>query len=191
MRQQSFRLGEACHERLAHDHRAAVCLRQALDPRSHVDRVGEDVTLPPLNFAHDPQAQAASDNEARSASLFRELAGPVMTNRQRLDDVERLILVTRFGEVPRRDDEAYMADIDYSSFGLPWGQFYADSLAVRAERPDLSDEQFAGQQSRFLAHLLDRETLYRTKFFRSLYEDVARANIARYVRMLGATEPGQ
>ena len=74
---------------------------------------------------------------------------------------------------------------------LPWGQFYADSLAVRAERPDLSDEQFAGQQSRFLAHLLDRETLYRTKFFRSLYEDVARANIARYVRMLGATEPGQ
>ena len=126
---------------------------------------------------------AAGDNEVCSAALFRELAGPVMS-RPRLDDVERLILVTRFGERPRRDDEAYMADIDYSSFGLPWDRFHSDSLAVRAERTDLSDEQFAGQQSRFLANLLDRGTLYRTEFFRERYEDVARSNIARYLEIL-------
>jgi predicted metal-dependent HD superfamily phosphohydrolase len=126
---------------------------------------------------------AAGDNEVCSAALFRELAGPVMS-RPRLDDVERLILVTRFGEMPRRDDEAYMADIDYSSFGLPWDRFYSDSLAVRAERPDLSDEQFAGPQSRFLVSLLDRATLYRTEFFRSRYESIARSNIARYLRTL-------
>jgi predicted metal-dependent HD superfamily phosphohydrolase len=134
---------------------------------------------------------AASGNEARSAALFRELAGPVISSRRRLGDVERLILVTRFGELPGRDDEAYMADIDYSSLGLRWDQFYTDSLAVRAERPDLSDEQFAVQQSRFLVHLLDRGSLYQTKFFRSRYEDIARSNIARYVGMLRAPEPPQ
>ena len=126
---------------------------------------------------------AASDNEMRSAALFRDLAGPVMSS-QRLDDVERLILVTRYGELPRRDDEAYMADIDYSSFGLPWERFHSDSLAVRAERLDLADGQFAVQQSEFLASLLDRGTLYRTEFFRSRYEEVARSNIARYLRIL-------
>src|SRR5262245_7689721 len=57
---------------------------------------------------------AAGDNEIRSAALLRELADVAMS-RPLVDDVERLILVTQFGELPRRDDEAYMADIDYSS----------------------------------------------------------------------------
>jgi predicted metal-dependent HD superfamily phosphohydrolase len=92
--------------------------------------------------------------------------------------------VTRYGETPSRDDEAYLQDIDYSSFGLPWDEFLRDSLAVRAERPDLTDAEFAGPHSRFLADLLGRNTLYYTEFFRSRCDSVARANIARYLQMI-------
>ena len=129
---------------------------------------------------YDP---AGSDNELRSAALFRDMAASV-TSGPLTDDVERLILVTRYGEIPRRDDEAYMADIDYSSFGRPWESFLVDSLAVREERPDLTDEQFSGQQSRFLSSLLERERLYRTEFFHERYEARARSNIRRYLEFL-------
>jgi predicted metal-dependent HD superfamily phosphohydrolase/tetratricopeptide (TPR) repeat protein len=126
---------------------------------------------------------AADDNEARSADLFREFADPVLPAGL-VQDVARLVHVTRFGETPRREDEAYMVDVDYSSFGRPWDEFLADSLAVRAERPDLGDAQYAAQQTRFLESLLARDALYRTGFFRDRYESVARDNISRYLAML-------
>ncbi|MFO1392209.1 MAG: TIR domain-containing protein [Steroidobacteraceae bacterium] len=126
---------------------------------------------------------AATDNEARSAEQFRALAAAFLPDAL-IEDVARLVLVTRYGETPGRDDEAYMHDIDYSSFGLPWDEFLQDSLAVRAERPDLADAEFAGPHSRFLEDLLGRDTLYCTQFFRSRYEGVARANIARYLQMI-------
>lgn len=130
---------------------------------------------------YDPLAR---DNEARSAALFRELAAPVMTPLL-VDDVERLVLVTQAGQAPRHADESYMIDIDLSSFGLPWDPFLADSLAVRAERPHLTDDQYVVQQSRFLNGLLERESVFSTDFFRARYEDVARSNIDRYLGLIG------
>jgi predicted metal-dependent HD superfamily phosphohydrolase len=129
---------------------------------------------------YDPMA---SDNEAKSAMLFRELAGRAMTD-SLIDDVVRLILVTGSGQVPRQADEAFMVDIDHSSFGLPWEPFLADSLAVRAERTHLTDEQYSIQQSRMLTGLLEREAVFVTDFFRARYEHVARSNISRYLAMI-------
>lgn len=129
---------------------------------------------------YDPLAR---DNEARSAALFRELATPVMTPSIE-DDVERLVLVTQAGQVPQREDEGYMVDIDLSSFGLPWEPFLADSLAVRAERRHLTDEQYAVQQSRFLNGLLQRDAVFTTGLFRERYEEVARSNISRYLEAI-------
>ena len=129
---------------------------------------------------YDPMAR---DNEARSAELFRKLAAPVMRP-PLVADVERLVLVTQAGQGPRQADESYMVDIDLSSFGLPWEPFLADSRAVRAERPDLTDGQYAVQQSRFLNGLLERESVFSTGFFRARYEDVARSNIGRYLEVI-------
>jgi predicted metal-dependent HD superfamily phosphohydrolase len=129
---------------------------------------------------YDPLAR---DNEARSAALFRELASPLLPSPIE-DDVARLVLVTQAGRLPQRDDESYMVDIDLSSFGLPWEPFLADSLAVRAERPHLTDGQYAAQQSRFLNGLLERDAVFTTGFFRERYEAAARSNISRYLEAI-------
>jgi predicted metal-dependent HD superfamily phosphohydrolase len=126
----------------------------------------------------------ASDNEAKSAVFFREHAARAMTD-SLVDAVVRLILVTKAGQVPRQADEAFMVDIDHSSFGLPWEPFLVDSLAVRAERTHLTDEQYSIQQSRMLTGLLDRESVFATDFFRARYEHIARLNISRYLAMIG------
>jgi len=131
----------------------------------------------------------ARDNEARSAALFRELASPVMTASIE-DDVERLVLVTKAGQHPQQEDESYMVDIDLSSFGLPWEPFLADSLAVRAERQHLTDEQYAVQQSRFLEGLLQRDAVFTTGFFRDRYEHIARSNISRYLEAIAPAPRG-
>ena len=133
---------------------------------------------------------AAADNEARSAAYARAVLAPHLPA-TRVDAVERLVLATRYGEVPRQDDEAWVIDIDYSSFALPWDAFLRDSQAVRAERPDLSDGDFATQQSRFLESLLARPCLYHTAFFRERCEAAARENIRRYLEVLRpAVAPG-
>lgn len=134
---------------------------------------------------YDPLAR---DNEARSAALFRELGSPVMSA-SLVDDVERLVLVTQAGQAPRQADERYMVDIDLSSFGRPWEPFLADSLAVRAERPHLSEAQYAVEQTRFLDGLLRRDAVFVTELFRDRYEQVARANIIRYLDVIAPELP--
>jgi predicted metal-dependent HD superfamily phosphohydrolase/Flp pilus assembly protein TadD len=130
---------------------------------------------------------SAADNEARSAELFRGLALPALPG-PLVDDVARLILATRYGEPARSDDEAWMVDIDYSSFGLPWEEFLRDSRSVRDERTDLDDAGYSAQHSRFLENLLARERLYHTGFFGDRYEASARDNITRYLGMIRGPE---
>ncbi|MFO1406578.1 MAG: TIR domain-containing protein [Steroidobacteraceae bacterium] len=134
---------------------------------------------------HDSVYEPASpDNEARSAEYAATALSPHLPG-ARVDDVVRLVRVTRYGETPRVEDEAWMVDVDYSSFGRPWDEFLRDSRAVREERPDLGDADFAVQQGRFLEELLARSQIYHTPFFRERCEARARENIRRYLGMLG------
>jgi predicted metal-dependent HD superfamily phosphohydrolase/TolB-like protein len=151
------------------------------------DRVADADTLRLAIWFHDVVYEPASpDNEARSAAHARAALTPHLPA-ARVADIERLVLATRYGELPRSDDEAWIIDIDYSSFGLPWDEFLRDSLAVRAERPDLADDEFAIQQSRFLESLLARPSIYHTGFFRERCEARAKENIGRYLDLLRRT----
>ena len=176
----SARYGETARRYHTLDH-LRHCLGQA---DLAADRMPDADTVRLAIWFHDVVYEpAAADNEARSAAYARAALAPRLPA-ARVDDVERLVLATRYGEVPRRDDEAWMIDIDYSSFGLPWEAFLRDSLAVRAERPDLGNDEFAIQQSRFLESLLARPYLYHTGFFRERCEAAARGNIRRYLATL-------
>jgi predicted metal-dependent HD superfamily phosphohydrolase/TolB-like protein len=168
------------------DH-VAHCLRQA--DLAAAELPDADAIRLAIWFHDVVYLPSAADNEARSAERFREFALPVLPGPV-VDDVTRLILATRYGEPVRREDEAWMVDIDYSSFGLPWEEFLGDSRAVRDERTDLDDAGYAAQHSRFLDELLARERLYQTGFFRGRYEASARDNIARYLGMIRRPAPG-
>ncbi len=130
---------------------------------------------------YDPRS---SDNEQRSAELFKKRARAVVTD-DFCETVCRLIDVTTHKNSPVTDDEKFVVDVDLSGFGLPWQAFNDDSTRVRREYLHLSDEQFVDGQRRFLQSLLDRKSVYSTDFFRERYETVARANIARQLAALG------
>ena len=87
---------------------------------------------------------------------------------------------------PRTLDESFMVDIDLSSFGRPWDEFLADSRAVRAELPHMSDAEFHPRQKKFLESLAARPRFCFTEFFRDRHESRARSNIERLIAMLGS-----
>ena len=121
----------------------------------------------------------AKDNEELSAVTFRELAAPHMP----ADFVERvcdLIIATKHTGKAEDKGVAFLVDIDLSGFGLPWEGYYADSMALRKEAPEVSDEQYYGGKLRFLDELIAWPKIFQTDYFNDRLETRARANIARF-----------
>ena len=125
-----------------------------------------------------------NDNEARSAELFvRHARGDL--SEEMIETVCDLIMATmHLCKLPATIDQAYLVDIDLSSFGLPWERFLPDSAAVREEFPGISDEEFYPNQQEFLSALLSREHFCFTEFFRERHESQARDNISTYLQKL-------
>ena len=124
------------------------------------------------------------DNEARSAELFARHGAGELSD-QLIETVCELIMTTmHLCSVPATTDQAYLVDIDLSSFGLPREQFLRDSVAVREEFPDIPDAEFYPKQYEFLGALLSREHFCFTEFFLKRHEDQARENISSYLREL-------
>jgi len=129
---------------------------------------------------HEP---GATDNEARSAELLRQVAGKHMAP-GRIERIEELILATTHLETPKRPDARILSDIDLSSLGAPWPRFLDDSAALRAEQPDVPDADNRREKQRFLGSLVERDAIYYTDSFRERYESAARRNIQRYLDLL-------
>ena len=127
----------------------------------------------------------ARENERRSAELFAARAGGRGSERLR-SKVRGLIMVTTHLDPPTTLDEAFIVDIDLSSFGRPWEEFLDDSRAVRAELAHVPDAEFYPKQRKFLGSLAARPEFCFTEFFRERHEARARENIARLCAVLEA-----
>jgi predicted metal-dependent HD superfamily phosphohydrolase len=123
-----------------------------------------------------------SDNEQRSAALFRERAAPVMA-RELVSAVVDLILYTTHRADPADADHRVICDIDLSSFASPWEGFLANSRAIEAEFPGPHDE-YVRREIAFLESLLQRPRIFLTDFFHDRGEARARENIRRFLAML-------
>lgn len=157
------------------------CLKQFDLARTEMDDADAiELALWFHDVEYDPDA---SDNELASAERFRRSAAGSMDNAL-IDQVYRLIMATIHSSPPQLPDEQYVIDIDLSSFGLPWDEFYVDSRNVRDEFPALSEKEFAIKNGGFLQGLLDRPSIYSTEFFRQRLETTARENMRRQIALL-------
>ena len=129
------------------------------------------------------------DNEALSAELYLELSRGAQRDEMR-ELVSRLIMATLHnGDALDDADSNFMVDIDLSSFGLPWDKFLRDSLNLRAENPQLRDQDYQLNQTGFQRGLLARPRFFLSDFFFARFEIQARDNLARYFEYL-RTHPG-
>lgn len=122
-------------------------------------------------------------NERSSAEFFMQVATPSLRHGF-CEQVFQLIMVTTHSRTPSTIDEMFVVDIDLSSFGLPWKEFATDSVSVRDEFPQFTDEDFYPKQRVFMQALLARPRFCFTQFFHSKHEQTARANIKRHLAKL-------
>ena len=151
------------------------------------DRMDEPDAVEMALWFHDAIYDIpGEENELRSAKLFAARAGARGAERFR-SKVHRLIMATTHRDPPPVTlDEAFIVDIDLSSFGLPWEEFLRDSRAVRAEFPHVPDAEFCPRQKKFLESLGARPAFCFTEFFRDRHEARARRNIERLCARLEA-----
>lgn len=157
------------------------CLRE-LDGAA--DQIGNADVVEMALWFHDAIYDAgADDNEERSARLFESFAQRTL-NPQFIREVRDAILDTVHKALPETGNARFVVDIDLSSFGLPWGEFMADSHDLRKEQMQFSDPEFYRRKCDFLKSLIDRNTIYATSYFRNRYEAAARTNIERYLNLM-------
>jgi predicted metal-dependent HD superfamily phosphohydrolase len=129
---------------------------------------------------YEPQA---TDNESRSADLFRHF-GSSGFSQAFVVRVRDLILATVHDDPPLHLDQKYIVDIDLSSFGLPWHEYLRDTNAIRRENCTTPEDVHYPAMLKFLRALLNRPRIFLTDFFYRRYEHTARANIGRYLGLV-------
>ncbi len=128
----------------------------------------------------DPHAK---DEEIRSAAAFEQFARDDLSAALR-STVIKLILATSRSIKSPQGDQRFMIDIDLSSLAAPWDRYYSDSLALGKENPDETEEGFNTKKAVFLDSLLSKSHIYLTESFQQRYEQKARRNIQRYLRII-------
>lgn len=126
---------------------------------------------------YDP---TAPDNEERSALLASETLQALHVDKRRVDEVARLVRLTRTHDpLPRDTNGAVLCDADLAVLAAT-AQDYARYVAeIRAEYAHLDDATFRSGRSAVLRSLLDRPTLFTTAHGRTAWEVAARTNIRR------------
>ncbi|MBX6367733.1 MAG: hypothetical protein IRZ04_07110, partial [Rhodospirillales bacterium] len=132
---------------------------------------------------YDPRA---SDNEEKSAALFRAAATRHRLEPRLAADVERLILRTKTHLAGSRPDEQIMIDIDLSILGAAPDVFDAYDRSIRREYAHVPEAEWRERRTAVLRRFLLRDPLFTTRFFRERYEAQARDNLARAVFVLTA-----
>ncbi len=171
---------------------------------AHLDRVVTDVaellsgvavTDPSVvraaAFFHDAIYNPRStSNETDSAALANRELTLLGWSPERIDEVERLILLTRdhaLGDGPDPGGDV-LVDADLAVLGAPPNVYQAYVSGVRAEYSHVSDEAWRAGRAQVLQHFIDQPRLYRTAAM-SVHERRARSNLGAELATLRRDTP--
>ncbi|MCP5558891.1 MAG: hypothetical protein H7A55_14180 [Verrucomicrobiaceae bacterium] len=126
----------------------------------------------------------AADNEEQSAEIARSallaMGGPVeLTER-----VASLILATKHHHCANDPAAAWVVDIDLAILGESPARFETYDEQIRQEYEWVPMKVYREKRAEVLRTFLNRQSIYKTEFFRRRLEDQARVNLAAAIRRL-------
>jgi predicted metal-dependent HD superfamily phosphohydrolase len=133
---------------------------------------------------YDPERD---DNEARSARLARRMLADTDLPPDRIEEVARLVLLTRTHEPAAGDANGQvLCDADLAILAAGPAGYAAYTAAVRQEYAFVPDEVFAVGRAGVLASLLELPSLFHTRVARERFEAAARHNLETELTSLRA-----
>jgi predicted metal-dependent HD superfamily phosphohydrolase len=135
------------------------------------------------DFVYDAQA---TDNEAESAIVARDLLTNLGESIATIDRVAQLILATHGHQIDSDDrDRCIFLDADLAILGADPLRYQAYQQAIRREYSWVSDIAYRAGRTQVLASFLQRDRLYYTELLFTELESIARLNIAQEITLLG------
>lgn len=133
---------------------------------------------------YDPLAK---DNEAQSASLFRDCMAPAASMPARgVDHIEAMILATATHAPDADLSTRLLLDLDLRVLGSASDAYQQYARAVRAEYSAVPDDAWRAGRPAVLRRFLERDAIYQTRYFNSRLEELARKNLAEEIAALEA-----
>lgn len=160
-----------------------------------VDVLADEAVSPDLvRYAvwfHDAVYETeAGRDEDESAGLARGLLPMTGMAPERIEEVARLVLVTKdHAPGPDDSDGQVLSDADLSILASSPDEYLAYTAAVRAEYRRVPDEDFRVGRSRVLSAMLRAPRVFHTEFGRLHWEARARSNMLAELDRLTAQAP--
>lgn len=131
----------------------------------------------------------SAENEQRSADYAQATLRAVGVADALVDEVVRLILLTRHRDLPAPDDwdGRILVDADLAGLGYSAEQFRHNAENIRREYQAVPAPVYHANRLVLLEAFLARERIYLTEPMAARYEDAARANLQREIASLKAT----
>lgn len=182
-------LREALLARWSEPHRHYHDPRHLVHCLAALDQLTDGGTPRPVALAawfHDAvhEGRPGADEEA-SARLAEEWLAPVV-GRVEAAEVARLVRVTARHD-PEAGDEAgaLLSDADLAILAVPEGRYHVYLRDVRLDYAHVREEEFRAGRRSVVTSLLALAPLFRTHRGYDLWEDAARANLARELELPG------
>lgn len=139
-------------------------------------------------FFHDAVYKTTrKDNEEASAIYAEKKLSEMGFPKDKTALVRDFILATKNHVLPERahPDLAFLLDFDLAVLGFPQDEFEKYSLQIRREYRIYPDVLYRPARREALQQFLRRPYIFHTDIFRQQFEQQARANIAREIRLPG------
>ena len=126
------------------------------------------------------------DNEEKSALFALKRLKRINFKPERAQSVEHLILSTKKHNilVTQNNDNAVLLDLDLSILGTDWNTYKKYISNIRKEYKIYPDFMYNPGRKKVLNHFLERENLYFTEHYKKQYEQQARENLSREIKLL-------
>jgi predicted metal-dependent HD superfamily phosphohydrolase len=134
------------------------------------------------DIVYDSQA---SDNEEKSADYARYLLHSLSMPSNIIDNVTRLILITKHHQVPEKDyDGRVLIDADLAILGCDRESYWEYARAIRQEYAWVSEDRYLIERQRVLEKFLQRKSIYLTNLMLEQFEQAARTNLKEEIQWL-------
>ena len=125
----------------------------------------------------------ADNNEVLSREWFLGQSDGHLVSELRMV-VAILIMDTSLRSVPETSDGRLLADIDLTSFGLPWDEYMEDSKAVQTEQMCNDNSGSDSGKIKFLKSLSAKGSIYYSSYYLEHFEETAKQNIRNHLQLL-------
>jgi len=127
------------------------------------------------------------DNEARSAELASQRLKSFGYTEQKRTACANLILATKTHEIPaelENDDAKWLLDFDLSILGKSQPTYQEYVQKIRKEYHIYPDFLYKPGRKKMLQYFLNKEQIFKTETYVTLYEEQARSNLAHELAQL-------